>query len=109
MDHAKYIIVDQSGIEVAIIFNPLITHADMAANFGGKSKVLGAGFCCVELHTEQMRAFGRSDSLGIDSTPEDTKVLNKLFQLDDRVAERRVGFDHEHQPKQIREVQNRRA
>lgn len=63
-DPLKYIIVGEEHLPLAIVFNPILSHAEVA---GGK-KVLSAGFCYMhnDLNPEAS-AWGRSVTLGIES------------------------------------------
>jgi hypothetical protein len=64
----KYIVVTANGLEVAITFPEVITHADMA----GRQSVVAAGFC-----NRDLEAFGESTSLGLKSRTQDTQLLKR--------------------------------
>lgn len=67
----KYIIIEQAGVEIPIVFPELLPHEVVA----GRSRVKSAGFC--ELDAEaQWQAGGKSVSLGLNSRPQDTEILN---------------------------------
>lgn len=57
----KYIVVQDGPSELAIIFNPLLIHADVGRGY----KVLGAGF--VFVGADEVKCFGESISLNIKS------------------------------------------
>lgn len=63
-----------------VIFNPLITHRDVAKGLEGK--IIGAGFCVIEANQghdglcTDIRCYGESTSLGIKSRPEDETFIN---------------------------------
>jgi len=44
MDYGKYIMVDYVGVNTPILFPNYVSHSDIAEVFGGKDKVLSAGF-----------------------------------------------------------------
>lgn len=68
----KYIIiVNETGMEVPIVFSPLISHEDMVS----KKLVKSAGFC--ELDNQgRWSAHGWSDTLNLRSRPQDADILN---------------------------------
>lgn len=89
--HQKYIILSDGRHEYPVIFSNLLIHKEVAEGCrrgcGRRSEwleVVGAGFfylmpddratlgCSVE-------AFGESESLGIKSRPEDSKLLTSLI------------------------------
>lgn len=78
MDRAKYIILENSMLEVPIIFPMHVKHCDMAHMFRGIN-VLSAGF--VQLQEGQLVAFGESLTLKIQSRPEDTALLQRILGL----------------------------
>jgi len=55
----------------------LLIHADMAKLVGGRSQVMSAGFA--DLVAGTAVCLGRSESLDIDSLPEDSDALNTQF------------------------------
>lgn len=69
----KYIIVDEG----AILFNEITTHKQVAEGF---KKVYSAGFARVKIMRREVEieAYGKSDSLEIESQP----LIDKIF-LDD--------------------------
>ena len=71
MDNSKYIMVDYGGVNTPILFPNYVTHSDIAKVFGGKEKVLSAGFFEVgakpdkdDLDNISVSVFGESTSLG---------------------------------------------
>lgn len=86
MGNTKYIVVridDQfdsnRGEEFAIVFPKELTHRDVArVHRVGQNVVISAGFCSRNKLTGEWSAYGRSESLGMESRPEDSVVLNKL-------------------------------
>ena len=76
---SKYIIVEDHGLEVPIVFCPLLQHKDVAKPY---SKVISAGFCSVHKDINDVtnwKCWGESISLKLDSRPEDEEVLTKLL------------------------------
>lgn len=73
---SKYIILSSYGMEVPVVFSPILQHDEVAA---GK-RVIAAGFCVYENNT--WRAWGKSVSLNIPSRPEDAEILNRTLCLD---------------------------
>lgn len=69
---SKYIIVRCSGMEVPLVFSPMLIHAEVARG----SKVRSAGFC--ELNDQgKWVVDGHSTSLKMHSRPEDAVILNR--------------------------------
>lgn len=67
----KYLIINQSEIEIGIIFDELLSHADIAnaLRWSGRD-VISAGFCNPHGIT-----WGGSVSLGIKSRSEDQDII----------------------------------
>lgn len=62
----KYIIVEDMGLEQAIVFNEILTHTAVA----GTSTVISAGFCSFSVDDDRLLAvncWGQSTSLGTPS------------------------------------------
>jgi hypothetical protein len=65
------------------MFNPSMTHKDVAKSLTGK--IIGAGFCIIKADQghdglcTDIRCYGESTSLGIKSRPEDEKLINSLL------------------------------
>lgn len=74
MARAKYIIVEKHGIEVPIVFCPILSHDRVA----GIRKVFGAGFCVID-DLNKWNVWGESISLKVKSRPEDAEILNRLL------------------------------
>ena len=75
---AKYVIFDDGGSDMPIIFPNHVNHSSVAMMFGSW-KPISAGFVTIDGFGE-VRAYGKSTSLGIDSQPEiDNKLLAKMF------------------------------
>lgn len=75
----KYIILNDN---TPVIFPDTASHDFIAAN----RRVRSAGFCMVETYRNQfddirakVTTWGRSESLNIDSSPEDASILERLF------------------------------
>jgi hypothetical protein len=67
----KYIILEECDMEVAIIFDELLKHKQIAAG----RKVISAGF--VQLTNIGPAAYGESDGLGIKSRPQDSDIIKE--------------------------------
>lgn len=75
----KYIILDGRLDYVPFIFSERENHFDVAQalipRFG---PVLSAGFCGYNEDYHCWTVYGKSVSLGVESRPEDQKILNKM-------------------------------
>jgi hypothetical protein len=70
---SKYIIiVHRNGMEVPLVFSPVLLHADVA----GQNKVQSAGYCELDA-TGKWTVGGRSDSLRLAARPQDAEILNQ--------------------------------
>ena len=68
---SKYIIVKCSGMEVPLVFSPMLLHAEVAGN----NNVRSAGYC--ELNAAgKWIVSGESTSLNLSARPQDAKILN---------------------------------
>jgi len=79
----KYLVVDMFGNDFPVVFPDFVDHSAMLLQLGlGKDRCLGAGF--VRIYSGQMKstvsAFGKSQSLGIMSRLEDSKLLARMFE-----------------------------
>lgn len=79
MKKMKYIIVDNGQWEAPVIFDEATQHYTMAQNVFGE--VVAAGF--VVFRPEGLECYGESISLGIESRPEDSKLINKMLGVSD--------------------------
>lgn len=70
----KYIIFSNRQ---AIIFSRDIEHRDMAQQTYGVNRVFSAGF--VTKHNDQIKCYGKSTSLDVDSKPEQDKAIIETF------------------------------
>jgi len=64
----KYIIVKHHDIEMAILFDEILTHKQVA----GDRHVVAAGNC-----NSKGDAYGNSISLGINGRPEDSAIIKQ--------------------------------
>jgi hypothetical protein len=62
----KYLIVQSTGCDLAILFDEILSHKDVA----GTRQVVSAGFC-----DHLGNVFGESVTLGLNSKPEDTWII----------------------------------
>lgn len=73
----KYIIVEsETGLELPIVFNSILTHKDVARPY----IVVSAGFCSCE--SGKWTVWGESVSLQMKSRPQDEKILNNTLNND---------------------------
>lgn len=83
-DNVKYIVVDYGYHELQMFpFSPTITHKDMHIMVGGE--VVSAGFI-----DEFMQCYGSSSSLNVSSDPNDTKMLKRMFSIEDKKIKKQV-------------------
>ena len=71
---AKYIVFDCQGSKRGIIFDQNFQHSDIANSINGKP--ISGGMCCItspEINTVDVKAWGFSTSLKLDSNAEDYK------------------------------------
>jgi hypothetical protein len=73
---SKYLIVEHFGIELPIIFNPILDHVAVATAF---VKICSAGFCVQDLDGKYT-VWGKSVGLKISSRPGDEKILNENLE-----------------------------
>lgn len=78
MTKSKYIIVDENGIELPVIFNPILNHKTIA----GSQRVVAAGFCLPSSSDGKYKTWGASVSLGLASRPQDASILNDFLAYD---------------------------
>lgn len=76
MKIGKYVIVEERGHEVAVMFDSLIEHTKIAAVFGN---VVSAGFFEVDPDGVAY-VFGKSLSLKLESRVSDHVALNKVLK-----------------------------
>jgi len=84
----KYITYKQGSDEGAIIFHERLVHTYIAEglrahNFGdwnnyGNITVGSAGFCSRD-EKEGWKAWGKSESLGLESRPYDARILRRIY------------------------------
>ena len=68
---------DTGKLEGAVVFPKWMIHSEVARNLRGK--INGAGFFYIV--DGEVSVFGRSESLNIDSRPEDSKHLARVLGL----------------------------
>ena len=76
----KYIVFQHRGMLTPVIFSRFVSH-DIIANCQGLFfGVISAGFCNIRYGKGiEVYVFGRSITLNIDSRPEDTEIIKRLF------------------------------
>jgi hypothetical protein len=86
MEYGKYIIVEELGHEVAIMFNSLITHADFTELYHSKY-IKAAGFFVVDTEYDEIErksaitvsVWGKSVTLKLESRKEDVKLIKDVI------------------------------
>lgn len=80
----KYIIVEHAGFEVPILFDDIIEHNKMAEAFhhivsAGECKIIATNQpnkeCATVTNEFDVRAYGRSSSLKLNSRPKDALII----------------------------------
>ena len=75
---SKYIIHEEMGLELPVVFCPVINHIQMRNSF---PNIVSAGSC--SLRDGKWHCFGKSVFLGLESRPEiDSEILNTNLQRD---------------------------
>jgi hypothetical protein len=99
----KYIIValiSHPNFKTAIIFNDMINHCDMVPK---GYKAVSAGFCIIEngLHWLNIKTYGRSESLDLESRGIDTIIIRKtlersidMIDMDDPTEQNDEAYTH---------------
>jgi len=89
MEYGKYIIKVLRDIEVAILFDPLISHCDIGTKGDSRGETISAGFfgASAAPTDEDSRAidvsvWGKSVTLKMDSRPEDEVLIKKVLRRD---------------------------
>lgn len=77
MANSKYIIISSYGIELPIVFSPILGHNQVAY----QPKPVSAGFC-KRNNDGTYSVWGKSTSLGIGSRPEDAEILKSRLEYD---------------------------
>ncbi len=88
MDNGKYIIVEVMGADTPILFPCYLNHCDVARGFGGKKKILSAGFFEVgakptkeDPENIEVSVFGKSETLGKKVNEENDSIfIQKLLR-----------------------------
>jgi hypothetical protein len=75
VDFPKYVVLLVDHLEVAFIFNPIISHDWV----GGGQNVVGAGFC--SLNGGDVSVWGESFTLDVKSRSEDAAVIKRSLSL----------------------------
>lgn len=78
MKKSKYVIVDSFGLELPIIFNPIIDHSAVCQTL----PVVSAGFCEREEFENVYTVWGESISLKKKSRPQDAIILMDAMQIE---------------------------
>ena len=77
----KYIFYEntEEGIATPIIFPEFLNHDDVAEKINPNGIIISAGFCKVV--DNKFIAYGRSQTLNIESREKDTALLNLIADL----------------------------
>ena len=76
MRNSKYVIFGKSGLEMPVVFSPLITHSDVSIS--GADEVIAAGFCEKD-EAGQYYVWGESLTLKKKSRPQDAEIINRYL------------------------------
>ncbi len=87
-EQGKYIIKElENGHEVAILFDPLISHCDIGTCKNSRGKTISAGFFDVAaVPTEEdpngisVGVWGKSVTLKLESRPEDEELIKRVLR-----------------------------
>ena len=89
MEYGKYIIKEVKGIEVAILFDPLISHCDIGTKGDSRGETISAGFFGASAaptdkdnRAISVGVWGKSITLNIKSRPEDEELIKKVLRRD---------------------------
>ena len=77
MSFSKYIIIDNGGVEVPIVFDEILSHKEMSYN----KTVISAGF--LDVWENEVSVFGESVTLNIKSRKEDAILIKKMLIHED--------------------------
>jgi len=73
-ESTKYVIIESYSMECAIVFDPAVEHARVTRH------AISAGFCSLpQKEGEEVTVWGKSNSLGVESRPEDAQIIQKCF------------------------------
>ena len=84
MSELKYIFVRDLNtgvgrLDTLVVFPDFISHDQMTRNIGKtKDDIIGAGFCVIGHDKETTRCYGKSVSLGKETTNECTYQLRRM-------------------------------
>lgn len=74
----KYIVVNQNGIRIPVLFGDALNHCDVA--FQVQLQVLSAGF--VQILDGQVRTYGKSVSLNLVPNLQDEELITATLNPD---------------------------
>ena len=87
MEHGKYIIKEVNGIEVAIVFDPLISHCNIGTCKEDRGETISAGFFGASAApTDEddkeisVGVWGKSVTLDMKSREEDAALIKKVLR-----------------------------
>ena len=85
----KYIIIFDGDIKIPVIFDTWKNHIDVAREhcYQTEKVVISAGFVLLDEDINEIKAAGRSDSLGIPSHPNDTDIIKQWIISNDKVKD----------------------
>lgn len=89
MEQGKYIIKEVRGHEVAIVFDPLISHCDIGTRGESRGKTISAGFFGASSAAPtkdddkaiDVGVWGKSVTLKMKSRPEDAELIKKVLRV----------------------------
>jgi len=77
---AKYIIFEWNGLNVPVIFSPLIGHDEI--QIPATYKPVSAGFVQISFDFKEYNCFGKSETLKLNSRKEDSEIVTNNLQID---------------------------
>lgn len=88
MEYGKYIIKEVRGIEVAICFDPLISHCDIGTVHESRGKTISAGFFAVAAKATEkdpddisVGVFGKSETLKLEVRKDkDERLIKRVLR-----------------------------
>lgn len=75
----KYVVIQQSGFQSAILFDETFSHSDFKNVF--QDAIVSAGFFDTVIEKDKIKVstFGKSVALKLESRKEDAKLIEKLL------------------------------
>lgn len=76
---SKYLIIKDKGLEIPILFSPLLNHKEIL----GAEMAVSAGFCRIKsVNPLKVEVWGNSVGLNLNSRPEDKGIIESLLEYE---------------------------